>query len=84
MGAKASGGGSRHGGVDAELARLIAGGGNHPPAGGAAHDDGLALERRVVALLDGRVEGVHVDMQDGVGPVHGGDFQPWMEGHEPY
>ncbi len=30
----------------------------------AAHDDGSAPQRRVVALLDGRIEGVHVDVED--------------------
>ena len=38
-----------------------------------ADDDGLAAQRGVVALLDGRVEGVHVDVEDG---LHGSSIMP--------
>ena len=46
-------------------ARLVARGADDAPAlGRAAHGDRAAARARVVALLDGRVERVHVDVQD--------------------
>ena len=53
----------RHGGADAEGARHIAAG-QHDAALAAADDHRLVGERRVVALLDGGVERVAVDMRD--------------------
>ena len=50
--------------------RLVARRGHDAPAlGRPAHHDGPAGERRVVALLDGRVERVHVDVEDQGGTV---------------
>jgi hypothetical protein len=58
----------RHGGPDAVLAGRVVGGGHHAPAvpvlGIGADDQGLATQLRVVALLDGGVVGVHVDVRD--------------------
>ena len=47
------------------VARLVAGGGDDAALVGIAADgDRLAAQLRVVALLDGRVERVHVDVED--------------------
>ncbi len=54
----------RHRGVHAEAAHLVARGRDHAAAAGAADDQRLARELGPVVLLDGRVERVHVDMQD--------------------
>jgi hypothetical protein len=55
-----------HGGVDAEFARGVGGGGNYAAlVGAAADDDGLAFEGRVVELFHGNEEGVHVDVEEG-------------------
>jgi hypothetical protein len=68
-GAQACCGAGRHGGTDAEPAGLIAGGADDASAvSGRAHDNGLSAKRRVIALLDRREEGVHVEMKDD--PVH--------------
>ena len=53
----------RHGGADAKGARHIAAG-EHHAALAPADDDRLVGERGVVALFDGGVEGVAVDMGD--------------------
>ena len=53
-----------HGRVDAEPARLVRGGGHHPaPATDRAHDHRPAAQLGPVALLHGRVERVHVDVE---------------------
>ena len=58
----------RHRRAHAERPRLVAGRGDHAAAGGAAADgDRLAAQRGIVALLDRRVEGVHVDVEDAAG-----------------
>ena len=60
---------------DAELARLVAGGGDHAAAfGPAAHGDGPAAQLRAIALLDRRVERVHVEVQDAP------RWRPWAAG----
>ena len=62
----------RHRRAHAEGASLVAGRRHHAPASRAAADrHGLAAQRRVVALLDRRVEGVHVDVQDAAGHGRG-------------
>src|SRR5262249_42458000 len=49
----------------AERTRLVARGGDHAaPLRVAADDDRLAFELRIVTLLDGPVERVHVDVED--------------------
>ena len=49
----------------AERARLVARGGDDAaPVGASADRDRLPAQRRIVALLDRRVEGVHVDVHD--------------------
>ena len=63
MRAKLAGLEDRHGGADAEGARHIAAG-QHDAALAAADDHRLVGERRVVALLDGGVERVAIDMRD--------------------
>ena len=58
----------RHGRADAELARLVAGRRDDAPAGRrTAHHHRPPPQRRVVALFHGRVEGVHVDVEN---PAH--------------
>ena len=55
----------RHRRAHAERPRLVAGGGDDAArCGRAADGDRLAAQLRVVALLDGRVERVHVDVED--------------------
>ena len=54
-----------HGGPDAEFARFVAGRANDTALRRRrADDDRLAAQRRIIALLDGRVESVHVEMED--------------------
>src|ERR1051325_10882623 len=53
-----------HGGVDAELARLVGPGADHAPLARPADDHRLAAQRGVVALLHRRIECVHIDMDD--------------------
>ena len=69
--AEAHGLGHRHRRADAERARLVARR-RHDAAAIRLAADGqrLAAQRRVVALLDRRVERVHVDVED---PAHGND-----------
>jgi len=51
--------------VDAKRARLVAGGRHDAaPVGPAADCERLAAQRWIIALLDRRVEGVHVDVKD--------------------
>jgi hypothetical protein len=50
--------------MHAELPHLIACRGHDAAIAAAAHDHGFAAQLRAVTLLDGRVEGVHVDVQD--------------------
>ena len=63
--AEAAGGAQRHGGVDAEFARFVAGGGDYATLIGlAADDDGFAAELGALEQFDGDEEGVHVDVED--------------------
>jgi hypothetical protein len=48
--------------MDAELADFVTGGGYDPAAIDATDDDGLAGGLRVVALLNGCIERIHVNM----------------------
>ncbi len=54
----------RHRGVDPEASRFVARRGDHATASGAADEQRLSRQRRVVVGLDRRVEGVHVHVQD--------------------
>ena len=66
LGAEASRGAQGHGGVDAELAGFVAGGGDNAALVGAATDNHrLAAEFGAVEEFDGDEEGVHVDVEDG-------------------
>ncbi len=49
----------------AEFAGLVTGGGNDAALGRAAHGDRFSAEIRIVPLLDGRVECIHTDMDEG-------------------
>ncbi len=73
-----------HGGADAERAGLVGAGGEDAAAVACAADaDGLAAERGVIALLDGRVEAVHIEVDDFAPPGgHGGNAGPEWEGWE--
>ena len=64
FGAAAARGHGRHGRAHAEFPRLVAGGGDDAAFAGAADGDRLAAQVRIVALLDGRIERIHVDMDD--------------------
>ena len=58
--------------LDQGIVLQVLSGGTTSALGVAAHDDGPAFELRIVALLDGRVERVHVDVQDGAAGVVAG------------
>ena len=62
----------RHGRPDAELAGFVARRRHDAPLAGSADGDRLAAEIRIVPLLDRRVEGVHVDVDNftNVGLAH--------------
>ena len=60
----AHGRGRRHRRSNAEGARLVARRGDYAPFGAVADSDRTAPKLGIVALLDRRIEGVHVDMND--------------------
>ncbi len=62
--AKTFGPNSGHGGTYAELSRFIRSSTHYGAIPAPCDNDGLATELRVVALLDGRIKRVHVDMND--------------------
>jgi hypothetical protein len=47
-----------------ELARLVARSGDDPALPGPAHGDWFAAQVGIVPLLDRRIEGIHIDMDD--------------------
>ena len=55
----------RQRGAHTELAHLVACRGYYPAIAGPSDDDGLPLELRIVVLLDGCIERIHVHMQYG-------------------
>ncbi|MGY4484299.1 hypothetical protein ACVWWR_003490 [Bradyrhizobium sp. LM3.2] len=71
----------RHGRANAERAGLIAGGRDDAAFRGASHCNRLSAQVRIIALFHGRIESIHVDMDDladgrgiaghGVGFAHG-------------
>ena len=65
----------RHGRAHAELAHFVARRRDHAAVAGAADDDRLAAQFGPVALFHGRVERIHVDMQDGARCGHGALLQ---------
>ena len=50
--------------MDAELSRLVVRGGDDAPSGLPPHDDTPALQSRIVKLLNGGIEGIHVYMEN--------------------
>ena len=62
----------RHGGVDAVCPRLVRARRDDAAPGEAADDEGFSAILRVLALLDGCEERVHVDVENGA--VHGFHF----------
>ena len=50
--------------MDAEATHLVRRGRDHATPRLSADDERLSAERRIVPLLDGRVERVHVDVED--------------------
>jgi hypothetical protein len=50
--------------MDAEFARLVARRGDDAAFAGTAHGDGLAAQFWIVPLFNGRVKGVHIDVND--------------------
>ena len=66
MRAKLGGGAERHGGMDAEFAGFVAGGGDDAALIGAAtDDDGFAAKIGPIEQFDGNEEGVHVHVENG-------------------
>jgi hypothetical protein len=53
-----------HSGTHAELSGLVRSSANDRAVPAPRDDDRLAAQLRIVPLLDGRVEGVHVDVYD--------------------
>ncbi len=74
VGAEALGDGHGLGGMAAEAAGLVAGGGDDATGAVVADEEGLSAEVGVIALFDGGEEGVHVEVEDGdeAGGEHGG------------
>ena len=70
VGAETLGGYGGHRGADAEFAGFVGGGADDGAFAAPCYDDRLAAELRIIALLDGRVEGVHVDV-DNLAGGHG-------------
>ena len=65
MQAEPRGASDGHRGVHAEPPRFVRRRGDNAPAARiGAHDDGAPAEIGAIALLDGRVEGVHVHVDD--------------------
>ena len=54
----------RHGGTHAELPGLVGSSADHRAVPAPGNDDGFAAQFRIVPLLDGCVECVHVDVHD--------------------
>jgi hypothetical protein len=54
----------RHGAVNAERPRFVGRGTNDAAIADAADDDRFAAQLEMIALLDGRIEGVHVYVKD--------------------
>ena len=50
--------------MNAELAGFVGGSANNTPSLDAANDHGLASKFGMIALFDGRIEGVHVHVDD--------------------
>src|SRR5438094_453423 len=51
--------------MHAELSYFVIGSGHHAPSlGRPADNNRLAGQRRIIALLDGCVEGIHIDMEN--------------------
>lgn len=64
-GAEPAGRGAGHRRADTILPGLVAGGADYPALGGRRPDNHrLAAERRIVALLDGGIKRIHVQMED--------------------
>lgn len=64
-GAEAGGSDAGHGGADAELAGLVACGGDDPALSGrGANGNGSAAQVWVVTLFHGGVERIHIEMED--------------------
>src|SRR5689334_14457334 len=76
IGAEAPGGDTRHGRPDAELPRLVTGSADDAsPARRSADNYGFSAQIGPVPLLDGSVEGVHVQMKNGARHYNpGGNF----------
>ena len=65
VGAQSPGGGTGHGGTDAEFSGFVAGGAHDAALGGRrAYDDGPAAQGGVVPLLNRGVKGVHVQVKN--------------------
>jgi hypothetical protein len=72
--AEPSSSGDRHRAVDAEGTSLVRRGTDHTPSAEATDDDRPLSKFGPIALLDGRIKGVHIDVQNverGVGQVNG-------------
>ncbi len=76
----ATGGDRGHGGPNAEFARLVTCGSDNPAFAAASDSDRAATQVRVIALFNGRVESVHVDVDD---TAQGGSLQVMADGKLP-
>jgi len=70
IGTKAAGLRGGHRRVHSGATRLVAGGRDDSAPSRATHDDRTPVKLRVIALLDGRVEGIHVGVQKGAMTSH--------------
>ena len=59
--------------MDAEFASLVGCGADHAAALDAANDHWLAEQFGAISLFDGRIESIHIDMNDRRVVVHGRD-----------
>jgi hypothetical protein len=53
--------------MDAVFTDLVAGGGHDAAAGDTAHNEGLPDQAGVIALFDGCVERIHIDVENSEG-----------------
>jgi hypothetical protein len=53
--------------MDTVFAHLVAGGCHDATSGGTADDEGLPNETGVIALFDGCIKRIHIDMENSAG-----------------
>src|ERR1700726_2149998 len=84
VGAYAFGGDRWHCGVHAEFPRFVACGGDNAALARSADGNRFSAQIRIVALLDGGVESIHVDMDNLALPIRlVRDAHDWLYGFAP-